>query len=389
MLTTEAFNALLKTLEEPPKRVYFVLCTTDPQKVPDTIKSRCVKFEFKRASEAGVVRKLKKIIQEESSHLQGVKDVKDEDLKKIAKASVGGFRDAETLLEEVLVGGITVDEVLSGGGTLSLDDFIDSLNDKATASLTILHTVYNSGVDLTTWTLELLSYLRSLLLVKAEMQRAEFDVTDEKFTLLVDQAMQFKIDEITMLLDLFSDALNKIKDAVIPTLPLEVVIVKWFNHVRNVSSVKANDLLPGSKPSGPEGPVEEKHEVGRGSVEDRKSKIENQLDWEGLLKSVRPYNHSVEALLRSCRMMSCDNDCLQIEVFYSFHKERLETPKNKLVLEKVLNEMLGRPVRVKCVLGKREIKEDLSDKNVDEIPKEEVKEVAKTVLEVFDGGFEF
>ncbi|MFH1388744.1 MAG: DNA polymerase III subunit gamma/tau, partial [Patescibacteria group bacterium] len=67
MLTTDAFNALLKTLEEPPKRVYFVLCTTDSQKVPDTIKSRCIKMEFKRVSESDIVKKLESILKEEKA----------------------------------------------------------------------------------------------------------------------------------------------------------------------------------------------------------------------------------------------------------------------------------------------------------------------------------
>ena len=88
MLTTEAFNALLKTLEEPPKHAVFILCTTDPQKVPATIKSRCQRFEFKRASVASVVQKLETIVADQQVA------VAKEDLKLIAAASQGGFRDA-------------------------------------------------------------------------------------------------------------------------------------------------------------------------------------------------------------------------------------------------------------------------------------------------------
>jgi len=368
MLTTEAFNALLKTLEEPPKRVYFVLCTTNPQKVPDTIKSRCLKFEFKRVPESSIVKKLVYILENE-----GVSEkISNDDLKRLAQAAVGGFRDAETLLEQVLIGGSAVDEVVSGGGNLSVDDFVDSLEKNASAALSIVHKISLSGVDLTVWGFEFLKYARTLLLVTAEIPDGDLDVSLDKLEIMKGQAGRFSLLELAFLVEIFSQAIGKIKDSVVPSLPLEVAIVKWFEKKRGADS---GELRP-KMGNGKQGLV-------AAGVE------ESKLKWEDVLKTVKPYNHSVEALLRSCRMVSLEGDVLNIEVSYSFHKERLDAPKNRQIVEEALKNLLGRAIKLKCRLGKKvEYGGDLTDKNISEPKKEEVTEMAKSVLEVFDGGVE-
>ena len=389
MLTTEAFNALLKTLEEPPKKVYFVLCTTDPQKVPDTIRSRCVKFEFRRVSEADIVRKLEKIFKEEKTENISLSK---EDFKKIARAAVGGFRDAETLLEQVLIGGVTVDEVVSGGGGLAIDEFIDSLDKDISSSFSIIHTISISGVDLTTWGIELLRYLRTLLLLEAGISSLELDISEEKLELMKSQSKNFTISGLAVLIDIFSAAVTKIKDSAIPTLPLEVAVVSWFNtdFKENSGGVK-NDIGPKgekSKSSEIEETFEKIPKPEKGTISDTSSGILSDFQWDNLLKAVRPYNHSVEALLKSCKLVSFEGTSLHIEAFYSFHKERLETPKNRQTVESVLEELFGKPIRLRCTLGKRiPSNEELTDKNV-AVPEGEKIKAAKTVLEVFDGGIE-
>ena len=107
MLTTEAFNALLKTLEEPPKKTTFILCTTEEHKVPATIKSRCQIFKLKRPTIKQIVSVLKDISKEENI------DITDEDLSKIAEASMGDYRGACVLLEQVHDGDINVNALLN------------------------------------------------------------------------------------------------------------------------------------------------------------------------------------------------------------------------------------------------------------------------------------
>ena len=122
MLTTEAFNALLKTLEEPPAHAVFVLCTTEDHKIPETIKSRCQIFKFKRATTNQIVEKLKHICKKENVKM------KDEDLLKIANASAGGFRDAENLLQQIIEGELDVDSFVGVSSKQIYIDFVKSIN---------------------------------------------------------------------------------------------------------------------------------------------------------------------------------------------------------------------------------------------------------------------
>ena len=122
MLTREAFNALLKTLEEPPSHAVFILCTTEPKKIPETVRSRCQIFEFRRARTRDIKEKLKRICVAEGAKIS------DEDLVEIARAARGGFRDAETILEQVIVGGESVDNLvgtLRGEKLITFVDFGD------------------------------------------------------------------------------------------------------------------------------------------------------------------------------------------------------------------------------------------------------------------------
>jgi len=143
MLTKEAFNALLKTLEEPPAHAILILCTTEPHKVPETIRSRCQKFEFKRASTRDIVKKLKFIVESEGA------SVPAEDLELIAKNVEGGFRDAETMLEQVIVGGLPAAEVVGLTAGESVGDFVDLLlHQQVPKALEFINRTYESGSNL-------------------------------------------------------------------------------------------------------------------------------------------------------------------------------------------------------------------------------------------------
>src|SRR3989344_3258806 len=164
MLTAEAFNALLKTLEEPPAHATFILCTTEAHKAPETIKSRCQVFKFKRASVSQIVAKLEDIVLQEK--IKG--KVERETLEKIAKASLGGFRDAETLLQQIVEGEVDVDSFVGLSSKQNFVDFVDSLIKKDTNSaLRMVNKLFEEGIDLFTWSLELAKYLRDLLFISA------------------------------------------------------------------------------------------------------------------------------------------------------------------------------------------------------------------------------
>lgn len=227
MLTTEAFNALLKTLEEPPEHAMFILATTDPHKVPQTIQSRCFHIAFKRATENEILRSLKRIVAAEKIAI-------DQDaLLKIANASDGSFRDASKLLEQAraLAGrkkilSEFVDQTL--GGSTKSDDFMRLIKVKNTKeALLWLNKGIDGGLNIKTWLEDLLSMLHSMLLYKYNVQNGE----------VASELRNFSEEELKELISLFSRSYQELRTAVIPQLPVELAIIKYCMDKRIENSV--------------------------------------------------------------------------------------------------------------------------------------------------------
>jgi len=363
MLTTEAFNALLKTLEEPPAHAVFILCTTEEAKVPETIKSRCQKFELKRAGVLDIVSKLETILKSEKQ--QGIKipELIEEDLKKIAKIAKGGFRDAETLLEQVVFGNENSKELLETQGDL-IEEFVDSIliEKSLKSSLEILDSAYNKGIPVENFIDKVLEYLQKLLFGKAGSKVDDVDLS---------KMQKASLPDITLLIKEIINARNQTKYSYIPYLPLQVVITNFIG-APSAPSEKAVVFNPPNTPNKPNRPI---------SID---------FSIEKLYEAVRPLNHSVEALLKSCRILGFNEnkDTLKIEAFYSFHKERLSSATNRKIVEDALDKIMGKPIAISVTLApKKELpKEDLSDKNVESLEKGPKKqENIKEAWEVLDG----
>jgi len=168
MLTTEAFNAFLKVLEEPPPHVKFVLCTTDPQKMPETVRSRCQRLDFRRLAASDVVARLRQIAEKETL------EVSDDALREIARHAEGGLRDAEVLLEQLSVyteDAITVDDVRALTGTVDaakLGRVAQALGrGRAGEALEVVDGIFESGTDAGELLDALVSHLRDALALDA------------------------------------------------------------------------------------------------------------------------------------------------------------------------------------------------------------------------------
>ena len=146
MLTTEASNALLKTLEEPPSHVYFILCTTNPEKVLDTIKSRCQQFVFKRPSLDQIVSKLKKITIDKKV------EIGDEELRQIAVSAKGAFREAETILEQFIEGGSNSSQFLNDKSSQYFEFLNLLLTGHQADSIKFAYDIYSTGFNIETLT---------------------------------------------------------------------------------------------------------------------------------------------------------------------------------------------------------------------------------------------
>ena len=390
MLTTEAFNALLKTLEEPPSHAIFVLCTTESHKVPDTIKSRCQTFKFKRASAKQIAFKLSTIAQDEKIKIS------EDDILKIAKASLGGFRDAETMLQQVGEGSVSVDTFLLGSDYSSIGEFINCLilQDSA-GSLNLLNSLIESGVDPHSWASALLKYLRDLLFISADSSEGLLDVTDEVFAVMEEQASKVDPRTLVFIIENFIRAQAEIKLSVIPQLPLEIAIVK----VCNPNYEHTNFAAPNPKNDQKNKSSENETKPQNSKPKEKSTKPSATADlalieesWPEVLKAVAKENSSLNALLKTSKPLDLKDDCLVLEVYYAFHKERIEATKSRKVVEGVLSSIYDQKLKIQCKvssekprnLSKKETGE-LTDYNVS-VPSPTNSDVS---AEVFDGALPF
>lgn len=309
MLTTEAFNALLKTLEEPPAHAVFVLATTDPQKVPATIKSRCVGISFHKATAPELAAALKRIVTAEKITIdKGA-------LILLAESVDGSFRDAVKLLEQVSFhkGKITVEVVrtlISLSEESILAKFFESLVKKdARVSLSIIEELTANGADIKTFLVDCLRALHTKLIAG--------DADSKE------------------LIRRFTEAYGLMKISPIAQLPLELAVVEYCEDF----SVPP---LPPLAPSVPLAP-----QLGLLTLE----KLTEH--WKDFIEELKPLNHSMAGVLRSARPKSVTNGIVTIEAFYQFHKDKLSESKTKDVLIEVLKKLFGEKAKVEIILGKK------------------------------------
>ena len=227
MLTAEAFNALLKMLEEPPEHVIFVLATTEKHKVLPTIISRCQSFDFRRPSIETLTEKLREI-----SDAEGI-EVEPEALTVIARQGRGSFRDAEGLLDQLssfAEGRITasmVRELLGGVGPESLIETTYALHERRAAdALRIVDRLSGEGKDLGQFVGELLAHLRNLMLLPYAPEVALAEVGAEERPQLEEQANAVPTAEVVRLIEALDDAVSLMRRGADPKLELELVFVK-------------------------------------------------------------------------------------------------------------------------------------------------------------------
>ncbi len=238
MLTNHAFNALLKTLEEPPENVIFILATTEVHKVLDTIKSRCQRFDFRRITTDDIVKHLRYI-----SDQEGIK-ITDDALFAIAKNSAGGMRDSISLLDQLSILGIskeiTVDDVNSILGRISFDvlkklseKIIDS---KPSEAIEILNDIYNSGNEPLQILTNLCEYFKNLLIVKTCSDKLLQDLTglnEPQIKELSSQKDSLEAHQIVFLIERISYYIKEIKLASNQHLWLEVGMIDLANMSEN------------------------------------------------------------------------------------------------------------------------------------------------------------
>ncbi|MDO8529556.1 MAG: DNA polymerase III subunit gamma/tau [bacterium] len=377
MLSSGAFNALLKTLEEPPAHVIFILATTEIHKVPETILSRCQRFDFVRLSLENIVKKLSSIAKSE--------DVKIEKnaLEMIAVSAEGGMRDAESLLAQVIaledknITAKEVEEILGTTDRQSVEKMAELLLEKnIPEALGLVNSITNEGYNLEVFNKSLLNYLRQLLVISVDEKLAEtftLELTAEQLE-KTQKIAKNKTAPLLKLLENFSEIQNKIKSSFIPQLPLEMAIVKLANYEYHEESpqIKPSPVaaehpkVPSPKPEIKKENYEveiEKPKVKedineiKEIAEIKNNKSDNSTDssfvkesdisinqvtgiWNNLIREVKPFNHSLSAFLVNCQPTEIKDNCLIIVTKYKFYKDKLGEAQNKLTIENALAKLL-------------------------------------------------
>lgn len=369
MLSAGAFNALLKTLEEPPAHVIFILATTEIHKVPETIISRCQRFDFSRLTLEQITGKLSRIAAAEKVEIE--KDA----LEMIAIAAEGGMRDAESLLEQIIaledknITAKEVEDILGAARHESVEKLADCILEKDTASaLDLVNQLSGEGINFEVFHKSLLNYLRQMMIISVSAELTSLfslELTKEQIKKIERQAENHSPKEILSILENLIEAQQKIRSSFIPSLPLEMAIVK--SSARQELNKSEKNIIPAdSVKSNPQLVISNSDKIKMGGKEEKdklqitnyklpeSKKQENGLtietvkdNWKEIIESTCPYNHSLMAFLSNCQPVKIDGGKIIIAAKYNLYKERLNDQKNRLTIEEVVNKILGSPLKVK------------------------------------------
>jgi DNA polymerase-3 subunit gamma/tau len=404
MLTTDASNALLKTLEEPPPHAIFVLATTEPHKLLSTILSRCQRFDFRRLSHNAVVFKLALICQQEGISIE------PQSLRLVARSVSGSLRDAENLLQQLVAYygrqidvsqvqdmlGVTTDSrVRELAGHIAARD--------VAAGLDTINSLMADGLDLMQFNRGLVEYLRNMLLAKSGAE-ASVDLATDDLAEVKQLADRMAIEDVVRALKLFGQIDLRSRDY--SSLPLELALVesilpkegkapavarrpeaprkaevvsakpsaavskpepapaKQAAPVSETTSEKKDDPIPEVAPAEAAAPKydvvlpeEPEAPTSSSAVQPELERVKSQ--WSDFVNTLRGVGSSgsLDAFLRSaCEPEAVEGDTLVLAFYHDFHKKKIEDTKYTRMVETKLAQKFGSPNKIRCVLRQKEVK---------------------------------
>lgn len=349
MLTSEAFNALLKTLEEPPARVVFILATTEAHKLPLTIISRTQRFDFRLASGTELKSKLERILKAEGIKFEPAA------LELIVEAGQGSFRDAETVLDKVLssvgykqdeeINIQDVEQAIGLASQVTIKQLYQALLDKNTqAAFSVINNAYSSGSNPLQLIKQLLEHARKMLNLTIEGKEKQVSLRD-----------------LFVIIKELNEAANQQKFALLSQLPLEVAVIKIIGLDEQSTSVPKKTDIPqiSSKP------IKEREAVKK--ADQAAQRVTNvTLDelkavWGKILSKAKKYNHHMVAFLGKAKVRNLVQNTLELEVAYPLHKKTLELKRSRDAFAQITKELLGEEIQLTCEINKNMAKADITE----------------------------
>ena len=370
MLSTGAFNALLKTLEEPPINVVFILATTEPDKLPKTILSRCMRLDFKRVPENTLFNGMKKIVED-----RGV-TMEDSALRLISSAADGSVRDGLSILDQVLSSGeknLTRDDVLEYIGAVPQDFYIEltelmSLR-KTGEALMLLDRALQNGKEVRQIEKDLLGHYRNLLISKF-MKNPEdlLNMSEDNIKKLREESMHISLDEINDAILKISKTINESRYSTQSRVLLELLIVEISSKgIEDMPVIRREVPKEEVKKETIETPVSEyKKEENKKITKEVLERDNEDLDtlWENILKSFDDTEGSINLVKSSTKLSRIDEFTFLVTANSNFTKIICEQKKD--LLERAMTNAIKRPMRL--IAEFKEEKEETED-NLDELSK--------------------
>jgi len=382
MLTSEAFNALLKTLEEPPPHIIFVLATTEPHKIPETILSRCQRFDFRRLTVDEIVSRLSDLARREGLAFE------PQALTAIARHATGSLRDGESLLDQLIAYGdetITlaqVQAVLGTGSFRVVSDLVGHLaaNDVA-GGLDAINQAIDDGIAPGQLNRQVVEYLRGLMLIQVGDGDQLLNLPQETLEVMRDQAGRIPFRQVVQSLKLFNEAGRALKASLHPQLPLELAFVEAVTPAQTepaaapaqeaVASVAVGSSNPPAqqatpRPTAPTGPTPSPTTATPPdttpvtSAKDGPALDSPAADgptigavrsqWGQMLQLIRPRSALLQAVLRDgwAERVEGNKVVIGFDPSRQFHRDKASEAENRRIVEEALAQVLGQPCRVEC-----------------------------------------
>jgi len=403
MLSTAAFNALLKTLEEPPAFVVFILCTTEAYKLPETIISRCQRFDFKKVSAELITGKLKKIVAEEKLNIH------NNVLATIALRSGGFIRDAESLLGQITsiitpdkkeITLADVEAIIPRSDFLALANLAAAVIDKnAKAGLETINQLVTDGVDLERFNLDALDYFRKMILIKLGLKNQSEDIAglgEDAVNKLLVQAEKIEMCFLMKILDKLISIQSALKDAEIPQLPLEIAMVELCEEEEKEIEKQKNKEIKGNEENKVNAETQNKNEdidvSSRLHLEPTCSKENTSISknitleqiksaWQEIIKASQNVNHSLPLILKASYPLTITNNLLEIGSEFDIHIQKLKSNTCLNNAEQIFSQVLNSTIRLKPITISHEKAEELKQEfnlSAPELPPADIEEIAKS-----------
>lgn len=377
MLSTGAVNAFLKTLEEPPNNVIFILATTDPQKLPITILSRCQRFDFKRINNSDIIARLRKIVTE-----QGV-FADDKSLALIARVSDGAMRDSLSILDQAIAmgdGSVQYETLINMLGLVT-NEYLFNLTNAITQrnvekSVNIIDEVVYSGKDMYLFIKDLVAHYRNILMAKVTNNPEEvLDMSEENISLVKEQASRIRAEEAMRCIRILQEAEGNAKLSKQARLYLELAVIKMCKIEYDTSnevilsrinkleeelkngSLKVVSEMPKAKKNNN---IDESKKISVQKINEKSKEIKGnknsnvkiqdiQRAWKDILERIKTRRAMiVYASLLTGKPVECKDGIVTVryEEEYKFNKSRLEKPEYRAIISEILAEIFREDLKV-------------------------------------------